>query len=236
MSKKRNRQNRHTQQPVQHFELREVVPLTYNQEATFDAYSAGKNLMLHGYAGTGKSYISLWLALNEILNGNSIYERVQIIRSVVPSRDMGFLPGSQKDKQRVYEKPYQQICDELFGRGDGYEVLKMKGIVDFESTSFLRGCTLNKTIVIVDEMQNMTFQELDTVMTRIGDHSKIIFCGDFRQTDLDARDRSGLVNFINITKRMNKFTYVEFGKGDIVRSGLVKDYIVKKAEVVSVNF
>lgn len=236
MSKKRNRQNRQNQQPVQHFELRHVIPLTQNQEETFCAYAAGMNLMLHGYAGTGKSYISLWLALNEILNQNSCYEKIQIIRSVVPSRDMGFLPGTMKDKQRVYEKPYQQICDDLFGRGDGYEVLKMRGIVDFESTSFLRGCTLNQTIVIVDEMQNMTFQELDTVMTRIGDNSKIIFCGDFRQTDLCERDRSGLVNFINITKRMNKFAYIEFGKKDIVRSGLVRDYIVKKAEVVSVNF
>lgn len=230
MSKRKNRQNRQPQ-PVQHFELRDIAPLTPNQETTFDAYMSGKNLMLHGYAGTGKSYISLWLALNEILNGNTLYEKIQIIRSVVPSRDMGFLPGSMKEKQRVYERPYQQICDDLFGRGDGYEVLKMKGLVDFESTSFLRGCNLNNTIIIVDEMQNMTFQELDTVMTRVGDHSRIIFCGDFRQTDLNERERSGLLNFINITRRMNKFTYIEFGKHDIVRSGLVRDYIIKRTEL-----
>jgi len=228
MSKRKNRQAQ--PQIVHHFELRKITPLTPNQDATFEAYKSGMNLMLHGYAGTGKSFISLWLALNEVLN-HETHEKIQIIRSVVPSRDMGFLPGSQKEKQRVYEKPYQQICDDLFGRGDGYDLLKMRGIIDFESTSFLRGCTLNNTIVIVDEMQNMTFQELDTVMTRVGDNSKIVFCGDFRQTDLNERERSGLLNFINITRRMNRFAYIEFGKGDIVRSGLVKDYIIKRTEL-----
>jgi phosphate starvation-inducible protein PhoH len=231
MSKKKNRQNRQLPQVVHHFELRQIAPLTVNQEHTFESYKSGMNLMLHGYAGTGKSFISLWLALDDILNKNVIQEKVLIIRSVVPSRDMGFLPGSMKDKQRVYEKPYQQICDDLFGRGDGYDILKMKGIVDFETTSFLRGCTMNNTIIIVDEMQNMTFQELDTVMTRVGDNSRIIFCGDFRQTDLNERDRSGLSNFINITRRMKRFSYVEFGKHDIVRSGLVKDYIIQRTEL-----
>lgn len=228
MSKRKNRQ---TQEQVQHFELRHVAPLTPNQEVAYDEYMSGKNLMLHGYAGTGKSYISLWLALNEILNKNTFFEKIQIIRSVVPSRDMGFLPGSMKEKQRVYERPYQQICDDLFGRGDGYDILKMKGIIDFESTSFLRGCNLNNTIIIVDEIQNMTFQELDTVMTRVGEHSKIVFCGDFRQTDLNTRERAGLFDFINITRRMNRFSYIEFGKHDIVRSGLVKDYIIKRTEL-----
>lgn len=232
MPKRKNRQNKNNNQ-VHHFELRKIVPLTTNQEITFEAYNAGKNLMLHGYAGTGKSFISLWLALNQLLNIQSPYERIKIIRSVVSTRDVGFLPGGVKEKQRIYENPYQQICDDLFGRGDGYDILKMKGLVDFEITSFLRGCTLNDMIVIVDEIQNMTFQELDTIITRIGDNSKIIFCGDFRQTDLNERERSGLLKFINITKRMSKFSYIEFNKEDIVRSGIVKDYIIRKAEVIA---
>lgn len=229
MSKKKNRQTQ--PQIVQHFELRKISPLTPNQDVTFEVYKSGMNLMLHGYAGTGKSFISLWLALNEILNQNTLCERIQIIRSAVPSRDMGFLPGSQKEKQRAFELPYKQICDDLFGRGDGYDILKLRGIIDFETTSYLRGCTWNNAIVIVDEIQNMSFQELDTVMTRVGDNSKIIFCGDFRQTDLCERERSGLLNFINITKRMNRFAYVEFEKHDIVRSGIVKDYIIKRTEL-----
>ena len=228
MSKKRNRQNRQNQ-PVQHFELRNVLPLTANQEATFEAYNAGKNLMLHGYAGTGKSYISLWLALNEILNSNTTREKIQIIRSVVPSRDMGFLPGSMKDKQRVYEKPYQQICDDLFGRGDGYEILKMKGIVDFESTSFLRGCTLNRAIVIVDEAQNLEPHEINTIMTRIGEHSRVVVCGDFRQTDLIRKHtQTGIYELLATTKRMRSFRHVEFLMNDCVRSGIVREYLMAR--------
>ena len=216
-----------------HFELRSIKPLTTNQNRTFDSYTKGLNLILHGYAGTGKSYISLYLALKEILTGTSNYDKIIIVRSVVPSRDIGFLPGSIKDKIKVYEEPYKEICDDLFGRGDGYDILKMKGLITFTTTSFLRGMTFNNAIVIVDELQNMTFPELDTVMTRMGDNSKVIFCGDFRQTDLtNEREKSGILHFLNITKRMqNRFDYIEFEKQDIVRSGLVRDYIIKRTEM-----
>ena len=220
---------------VNHFELRNVKPLTQNQEETFNAYDQGKNLVLHGYAGTGKSFISLYLALEEILSNSSDYTRVVIVRSVVPSRDMGFLPGNIKEKIRVYEEPYKEICDNLFGRGDGYDVLKTKRMVEFTTTSYLRGLTFNDSIVIVDELQNMQFSELDTVMTRLGDNSRVIFCGDFRQTDLNEKYRVGLSKFINITKRMNNFEYIDFKKEDIVRSGIVKDYIIKKTEMETNN-
>lgn len=219
-----------------HFELRTIKPLTTNQNRTFESYNKGLNLVLHGYAGTGKSYISLYLALKEILTGNSVYDKIIIVRSVVPSRDIGFLPGNIKEKIKVYEEPYKEICDDLFGRGDGYDILKMKGMITFTTTSFLRGVTFNNAIVIVDELQNMTFPELDTVMTRLGDQSKVLFCGDYRQTDLvHERDKSGLKHFLNITKRMGRFDFVEFEKQDIVRSGLVRDYIIKRTEMESQN-
>lgn len=233
MAKKAKSNTKNNQDPIKnHFELRRISPLTENQERTFNAYNNGYNLILHGYAGTGKSYISLYLALKEILSGSVLYDKIVIVRSVVPSRDIGFLPGSIKEKIRVYEEPYKEICDDLFGRGDGYDILKMKGLVEFTTTSFLRGTTFNNAIVIVDELQNMTFPELDTVMTRMGEHSKIVFCGDFRQTDLThERDKSGIQHFLNITKKMSRFEYVEFEKQDIVRSGLVKDYIIKRTEM-----
>lgn len=229
---KRSQLQKQIQQEKNHFELRSISPLTVNQQKTFDSYRDGQNLILHGYAGTGKSFISLYLALEEVLEGKSVCDKVVIVRSVVPSRDMGFLPGNVKEKIRVYEEPYKEICDDLFGRGDGYDILKMRGLVNFTTTSFLRGVTFKNAIVIVDELQNMTFPELDTVMTRMGDDSKILFCGDFRQTDLtNDKDKSGLISFINITKRMNKFAYIEFEKQDIVRSGLVRDYIIKRTEM-----
>lgn len=206
-----------------------IEPLTDNQSRAFREYGTNKNLLLHGIAGTGKSFISLYLALKEVLSPTSEYKKVVIVRSVVPTRDMGFLPGSQKEKIKVYEAPYYIICTELFGRGDAYDILKQKNVCEFISTSFIRGTTLNDCIVVVDEMQNMTGHELDSVITRIGKNSKIIFCGDFRQSDLTKdQERNGLKDFLRVLNSMRSFAYIEFDEEDIVRSGLVKEYIVTK--------
>ena len=229
MSKKKKKLNQQQQQ--NHFSLRTISPLTLNQSSTFKAFEQGKHLLLHGVAGTGKTYISLYLALNEVLN-KSRYKHIVVIRSVVPSRDMGFLPGSAKEKAKVYEEPYKMICDDLFGRGDGYDILKMKRMLDFTTTSFLRGVTFNDAIIIVDECQNMIQQELDTVMTRVGNNCRIVFCGDFRQTDLAKHEeRRGLLTFMNILDKMSCFEKIEFGKEDIVRSALVKSYVISKLEL-----
>lgn len=211
------------------FELKKIEPLTENQKLSFEQYDKGKNLMLHGIAGTGKSFISLYLALNEIINGNGNYNKVIIVRSVVPTRDMGFLPGNNKEKTKVYEAPYYAICTELFGRGDAYEILKQKGMVDFISTSFIRGITLNNCIIIVDEIANMTLHELDSVITRVGRNCKIIFSGDFRQSDFTREhEKNGLIDFMKIINRMKSFAFIDFDENDIVRSSMVKDYIIQK--------
>jgi phosphate starvation-inducible protein PhoH len=214
-----------------HFNLKEINAITKNQGTVFRDFYNGKNLLIHGLPGTGKSFISLYLALSEIENFKS-YTNITIIRSVVPSRDMGFLPGSIKEKSKIYELPYQAICAQLYGRGDAYEILKSKNIIDFQTSSFLRGLTIDNSIIIVDECQNMTFQELSTIITRTGEHARIIFCGDYRQTDLlYDRDKQGIIEFMKILKRMNKyFTCIEFNEEDIVRSGLVKDFIIKKTQ------
>ena len=185
--------------------------------------------MLHGIAGTGKSFISLYLALNQVLGDNSQYRKIVIVRSVVPTRDMGFLPGNNKEKTKVYEAPYYAICSELFGRSDAYEYLKNRNIIDFISTSFIRGITLNDSIVIVDEIANLTGHELDSVITRIGKNCKVIFCGDFRQSDFTKdQEKNGLMDFMKIIKRMRSFEFVDFQKEDIVRSSMVKNYIIEK--------
>ncbi len=216
------------------FELKGITALTDTQEEVFNRYDEGKNLVLHGFAGTGKTYISLYLALETLLKNQTKYDKIIIVRSVVPSRDMGFLPGSAAEKARVYEEPYREICQDLLERGDAYDILKQKRWLDFTTTSFLRGLTWNNAIVLVDEIQNMQFSEIDTVMTRLGNNSKIIFCGDFRQTDFKKdEEKSGLKKFMSILDRMNNFAHVEFKEEDIVRSGIVKDYIIKKARYES---
>ena len=158
-----------------------------------------------------------------------LYEKVVIVRSVVPTRDMGFLPGNQKEKARVYEAPYYSICSELFNRGDAYDIIKNKGYVEFISTSYVRGTTLSDCIVIVDECQNLNFHELDSIITRAGENCRIIFCGDFRQSDLIREsEKKGINSFINVVNNMRSFDLIEFNESDIVRSDLVKEYILSK--------
>lgn len=211
------------------FNLKHFEPLTENQRVTFNSFHH-KNLMLHGIAGTGKSFMAMYLSLKEVLNDpDCSFKKIVIVRSVVPTRDMGFLPGNSKEKTKVYEAPYYAICNELFGRGDAYDYLKNKGLVEFISTSFIRGITLNDCIVIVDEMQNATLHELDSVITRIGRNCKVIFCGDFRQSDFTREhERNGLTDFMRVIRSMKSFDLIEFDAADIVRSSLVKEYIILK--------
>ena len=211
------------------FRLKNIEPLTENQRLTFEKYHDGKNLLLHGIAGTGKSFLSIYLSLQNILSDPSRYKKLIIVRSVVPTRDMGFLPGTNKEKTKVYEAPYLAIFSELFGRGDAYDYLKNKGLVDFISTSFIRGITLNDCIIVVDEIANMTLHELDSVITRVGKNCKVIFCGDFRQSDFTKEhEKNGLTDFMRILQRMKSFDYIDFTEHDIVRSAMVKEYIIAK--------
>ena len=203
--------------------------LTSTQQQVIDAYDNGNHLVLHGLAGTGKTFLSTYLALGEIQDG--VYEKLHIIRSAVPTRDIGFLPGNSRQKIQVYEDPYRQICSELYGRGDAYEILTQKNYVEFVSTSFIRGTTFRNSIILVDEINNMNFHELDSVITRVGPNCRIILCGDYRQTDLRSSDeRAGLKQFLKILNNIESFTHFEFGIEDIVRSGIVKEYIIGKTE------
>ena len=203
--------------------LAEIEPLTKNQLIAFES---DKNLILHGIAGTGKTFISCYLAFDDMVKG--VYNNLVIIRSAVPTRDIGFLPGTEKEKASVYEEPYKEIALELFQRGDAYEILKTKGLVHFMTTSFVRGITLKETVIIIDECQNMTFHELDSIITRVGTNCRVIFCGDFRQSDLKT---NGLESFMEILKNMGSFDFIDFEIKDIVRSEFVKDYIIAKTEL-----
>ena len=210
-------------------ELKKFDPLTENQSKFFEAYKRGDYfVMLCGSAGTGKSFIATYKALEEVLDKSSSFHRVVIVRSAVQSRDLGFTPGSVEEKMSLYEQPYMQICHTLFGRRDAYEALKECGRIEFISTSFIRGMSFDDAVIIVDECQNMTFEELSTIMTRVGYRSKIIFCGDYKQTDLyrNNKDKSGLKKFHEIAKMMQSFTNIEFTTDDIVRSSIVKDFLI----------
>ena len=217
---------------TQNFNLKHINPLTENQRIAFDAFDDGKHLMLHGMAGTGKTFIALGKALDALMENKGVQKKIYIVRSVVPTRDMGFLPGNQKEKMKVYEAPYYAICTELFGRSDAYEVLKQKNAIEFISTSFVRGITMNDCYVIVDEVNNMTFHELDSVITRIGKGCRVLFCGDFRQSDLTKdQERNGLKDFMRVLGRWSDFVHVDFLEQDIVRSKLVKEYIIARQKL-----
>ena len=212
--------------------LKAFDPLTHNQKLFFDAYKRGDYfLALHGVAGTGKTFIACYKALEEVLDRNNPFNKIIIVRSAVQSREMGHLPGDVDEKLDIYQQPYRQICHTLFDRKDAYDRLVEQGYIEFISTSFIRGMSFDDAIIIVDEMQNMNFEEIDTVMTRVGYRSKIIWCGDYRQTDLrKSGDKTGILKFFDIAHHMNAFTRVEFTADDIVRSSLVKDYILAKLQ------
>jgi len=201
-------------------ELAEIEPLTRNQ---LRAFESDKNLVLHGCAGTGKTFISCYLAFDDMTKNQ--YEKLVIIRSAVPTRDIGFLPGTEKEKSSVYEEPYYDIAIDLFERGDAYQILKTKRLVHFMTTSYIRGITLRDAVILIDECQNMTFHELDSIITRVGENCRVIFCGDFKQSDLK---QNGMGELLEILDSMNRFDFIEFGVEDIVRSGFVKDYIIAR--------
>lgn len=209
--------------------LLRVDPMSDNQSKAFHGYHKDKNLILSGSAGTGKTFIAMYLALKEVLEGNGPYKKVVIVRSIVPTRDIGFLPGDEAEKKEAYMMPYIEICNELFNDKRAFERLQDHGQIEFISTSFIRGTTLNNCIIILDEMQNCVFRELDTVITRVGSRARFIMCGDYYQSDFDKKtDKEGVLSFLKIVDAMKAFTHVEFTWADIVRSDFVRDYIVTK--------
>ena len=215
--------------------LVDIDPLTTNQEKFFKEYDEGKNLFAYGCAGTGKTFIALYKALKEVLDLETPYEKIYIVRSLVSTREIGFLPGDHEDKSYLFQVPYKKMVKYMFEMPTDadfemlYGNLKTQETISFWSTSFIRGTTLDNCIVIVDECQNLNFHELDSIITRVGDNSKIVFCGDGVQTDLrNGGERAGLGDFMKIISMMESFSMVEFDLDDIVRSGLVKEYILAK--------
>jgi len=209
--------------------LKELNPITQTQDKVFQYYDKDYNLCLNGSAGTGKTYIALYLALQDVLDKNTDYDKVVIVRSIVPIRDIGFLPGSEEEKKEAYILPYKTIIRDLVEVDDAWNKLVNQDALEFISTSFIRGITISNAIIIIDEMQNLNFHELDSVITRLGDNCRIILCGDYFQSDFEKdRDKDGINLFLDIIDRMKGFEVIEFGWEDIVRSDLVRDYIMTK--------
>lgn len=219
----------------QHFELKPIEPMTKNQELVFEDYDKDLNLFLLGCAGTGKTYISIYLALLEILEKKTNKDRLVIIRNTQSSKDQGFLPGDEKQKAEVFEAPYKAICADLFHRDDAYEILKSHKVLEFHTTSYLRGTTIDNAIILIDEAQNQKYSELRTVLTRVGENSRIIICGDTKQDDLTSarfKEQSGLPDVIKIFECMEDISCVFFDVVDIVRSGFVRSFIETEYKLI----
>ena len=218
--------------------LLDIEPLTDNQRKLFESYDAGKHLIAHGVAGSGKTFLCLFKALQDVLGEYTPYEKIYIVRSLVPTREIGFLPGSHEDKASLYQIPYKNMVKYMFQMPSDadfemlYGNLKAQETISFWSTSFIRGTTLDNCIIIVDEFQNMSAHELDSIITRVGENCKIMFLGDASQSDLlRQNERNGIVNFMNILRIMPSFDIIEFDVDDIIRSGLIKEYIIAKMEL-----
>ena len=221
--------------PINNDFLVDITPLTDNQESLFSDYKDGKNIFAYGAAGTGKTFIVLYNALRDVLDENSPYSKIYIVRSLVSTREIGFLPGDHEDKSALYQIPYKNMVKYMFEMPSDadfemlYGNLKQQETISFWSTSFIRGTTLDDAIIIVDECQNLNFHELDSIITRVGENTKIHFCGDATQTDLTKTyERNGILDFMKILQQMPSFATIEFGVEDIVRSGLCKEYLTTK--------
>jgi predicted ribonuclease YlaK len=226
------------QKDITYNQLATIKPVTDNQKVVFDTWKKGLNQFLFGCAGTGKTFVSLYLALSEVLRNDTQYDKVIVVRSLIPTREIGFLPGDEEDKAALYQVPYSNMMQFMFTQPNEqafsmlYDRLKAQGSFYFLSTSFLRGLTFDNSIIIVDECQNLNFHELDTIITRVGQDSKIVFCGDFGQSDLTRlNEKNGLMNFLQILQEMNEFNCTEFDIGDIVRSGFVRSYLIQKTKL-----
>ena len=224
--------------PINSEMLREIEPLTENQQKLFDAYDKNQNIIAYGCAGTGKTFITLYNALCDVLDERTPYEKIYIVRSLVATREIGFLPGDHEDKSSLYQIPYKNMVKYMFQMPTDsdfemlYGNLKTQDTISFWSTSFIRGTTLDKSIIIVDEFQNLNFHELDSIITRVGEDSKIMFCGDATQSDLvKTNERNGIIDFMQILRIMPSMDIIEFGVDDIVRSGLCKEYLLAKMEL-----
>ena len=224
--------------PISSEMLREIEPLTDNQQKLFDAYDKNQNIIAYGCAGTGKTFITLYNALCDVLDEKTPYEKIYIVRSLVATREIGFLPGDHEDKSSLYQIPYKNMVKYMFQMPTDsdfemlYGNLKTQDTISFWSTSFIRGTTLDKAIIIVDEFQNLNFHELDSIITRVGEDSKIMFCGDATQSDLiKTNERNGIIDFMQILRMMPSMSIIEFGVDDIVRSGLCKEYLLAKMEL-----
>ena len=223
---------------INHQQLVTIKPIGENQKTVFDTWKKGKNQFLFGSAGTGKTFISVYNALQDVFDLKKPYDRVVLVRSLIPTREIGFLPGDEEDKAALYQVPYQNMVRFMFEMNNEaqfnslYDRLKGQGSLFFLSTSFLRGLTFDNSIIIVDECQNLNFHELDTIITRVGQDSKIVFCGDFNQTDLvKQNEKNGLHDFLRILEEMEEFNCTEFTLGDIVRSGFVRSYLINKIKL-----
>ena len=212
-----------------------IEPITDNQKIFFDQWDKGQMLYAYGVAGTGKTFIALYKALKDVLDEYTPYDKIYIVRSLVATREIGFLPGDHEDKSSLYQIPYKNMVQSMFEMPDDssyemlYDNLKAQETISFWSTSFIRGTTLDNAIVIIDECQNLNFHELDSIITRVGQDSKIVFCGDAAQSDLQrVNERTGIIDFQRILQNMEEFSLIEFGIDDIVRSGLIKSYLINK--------
>ena len=224
--------------PINSTYFLDVNPITENQELCFKEWGLGKNLFAYGAAGTGKTFITLYNALEDVLDPRTPYEKIYIVRSLVATREIGFLPGDHEDKSLLYQIPYKNMVKYMFEMSTDadfemlYGNLKTQGTISFWSTSFIRGTTFDNAIIIVDEFQNLNYHELDSIITRVGENTKIMFCGDASQSDLaKTNERNGIHDFIKVLRVMPSFDMIEFGLQDIVRSGLCKEYLLAKNEL-----
>lgn len=201
-------------------------PLTENQKRVLK--SRKDHLLVQGPAGTAKTYSVLARGLVKVSAGD--VDQIIIIRSPVEIRKIGHLPGDADEKMDPYAAPYIGLLAEISPKMN-YRALVSKRLLCFTPTTFLRGTTFHNSFVIVDEYQNLSEHELDTVMTRVGQGTQLCVVGDpAAQSDLPRHEQGEQADIIDTFASMECVDHVQFSVEDVVRSGFVKDYHIARSE------
>ena len=205
------------------FGKKNVTPKSSHQQMYMQAIEGHDMTFGVGPGGTGKTYLAVAMAVSALLSKQ--VDRIILARPAVEAGErLGFLPGTLQQKIDPYMRPlYDALYDML--DADKLERFLEKGIVEVAPLAFMRGRTLNDSFVILDEAQNTTSEQMKMFLTRLGFNSKAVVTGDVTQVDLPAGKKSGLVEALEVTSRIEGIAFIKFDERDVVRHNLVQQII-----------
>ncbi|MCB1123322.1 MAG: PhoH family protein, partial [Verrucomicrobiae bacterium] len=205
------------------FPKKKLIPKTLNQKRYLEAIFAKEIVFGIGPAGTGKTYLAMAAAIHALLQGE--IEKIILTRPAVEAGEaLGFLPGDLEEKITPYLRPLYDAIHDMLGKENGDKLME-KGVIEIAPLAYMRGRTLSKAFIILDEAQNTSSEQMMMFLTRLGDNSRMIVTGDITQIDLPRNKESGLRGITHILNHIPEIELFYFESFDVVRHPLVQKII-----------